>query len=94
MCSGYVPPCPVAREDPKCRTIDAPSSMGVCRKAMTGVQARVRINGPVYAGASAVMAAVDALAALLTGDRQFFWDKGSTMTAQQREAAARKGEGS
>lgn len=66
-------------------------AMGICRKAMTGVQAHVRINGPVYAGASAVMAAIDALAALLTGDWQFFWDKGSTMTAQQREAAARKG---
>ena len=51
-------------------------SLGACRRAMIlGVQSKVRINGPVYVAANAVVAAIDALAALLTGDPQFFWNK-------------------
>jgi hypothetical protein len=40
-----------------------------------GVQSKVRINGPVYVAAIAVVTAIDALKALLTDDPQFFWNK-------------------
>jgi hypothetical protein len=67
-------------------------ALGICRKVMVGALSKVRINGPVYVAAAAVIKAIDGLAAALTGDPQFFWDKGSAMTAQQRELAARKGD--
>ena len=38
----------------------------------------VKPMGTVYNAASAVMSAIDSLAELLTGDREYFWDKGST----------------
>jgi hypothetical protein len=57
---------------------------------MTDVQSKVRINGPVYHAANMVRAAVDAMATLLTGDPQHFWAQGSSMTDQQREAAAKQ----
>jgi hypothetical protein len=41
----------------------------------SGRAVEIRINGPVYVAANAVVAAIDALAALLTGDPQFFWNK-------------------
>jgi hypothetical protein len=52
------------------------ASLGACRTAMIlGVQSKVRINGPVYVAANAVVTAIDALAALLTDDPQFFRNK-------------------
>jgi hypothetical protein len=51
-------------------------ALDACRTAMIlGVQSKVRVNGPVYVAANAVVTAIDALAAQLTGDPQFFWDK-------------------
>lgn len=58
---------------------------------MIGVLSKVRIGGPVYHGASMVVAAIDAMATLLTGDPQHFWARGSTMTDQERQAEAERG---
>jgi hypothetical protein len=58
-------------------------ALGACRTAMIlGVQSRVRINGPVYVASNAVVTAIDALAALLTGDPQYFWNKAAPSKAQ------------
>ena len=61
----------------------------------------VRPFGQVYKAASAITAAIDGLAALLTGDRDYSWDNGSTgssggprqpdrQTASAAEGAARR----
>jgi hypothetical protein len=61
-------------------------SLGACRQAMIGVQAKVRINGPVYKAASAILTAIDGMAAALTGSAEYFWDAGSSPTADQRRS--------
>jgi hypothetical protein len=38
--------------------------------------ARMQINGPLYCSASAVVAAIDRLALMLTGQREYFHLKG------------------
>jgi hypothetical protein len=60
-------------------------ALGACRTAtILGVQSKVRINRPVYVAANAVVTAIDALAALLTGDPQFFWDKDAPFESLKR----------
>ena len=44
---------------------------------MIDVLRTVKPMGPAYNAASAVMSAIDGLAALLTGDRDYFHDRGS-----------------
>jgi hypothetical protein len=46
-------------------------ALRTCRQAMIGVQAKVRINSPVYHSVAIVMAAVDAMATLLTRDPEY-----------------------
>ena len=72
-------------------------ALRTCRAAMVDVCSRVKANGPVYHGASMVMAAIDAFAALLTGQRYYFSADGSTASDARREqlqdqAAREKGE--
>jgi hypothetical protein len=50
--------------------------MGVCREAITREMARMQINGPLYCSASAALAAIDGLALMLTGQREYFHLKG------------------
>ena len=52
------------------------ASMGVCREAITREMARMQIDGPLYYSASAVVAAIDGLALMLTGQREYFHLKG------------------
>ncbi len=59
-------------------TAAAVRALEACRKAMVDVLRTVKPMGNVYKAASAVISAIDGLAAILTGDREFFWDKGST----------------
>jgi hypothetical protein len=63
---------------------------------MIGVQTKVRVNGPVYHSASMVMAAIDAMATLLTRDPEHFWAPGSTVTGTagrgSKKDAIEKGE--
>ena len=44
-----------------------------CRRAMVTVLRTSKPMGPTYNGASAVMAAIDAFAEILTGNDQHFW---------------------
>ena len=48
-----------------------------CREAMIEVERHVKPTGPVYKATSAIQSGINALATLLTGDAEYFWDKGS-----------------
>lgn len=48
-----------------------------CREAMIDVLRTVKPMGPVYHGASMVIASIDAFAQLLTGERHYFSATGS-----------------
>jgi hypothetical protein len=65
-------------------------ALRACHHAVIGVQSKVHVNGPVYHSASMVMAAIDAMATLLTRDQEYLWARGSTMTGQERQAKARR----
>ena len=65
-------------------------ALRICRNAMLIIAARVRIGGEVYKRASAVIAAVDALADELTGERDYFFEPGGGATEGQRAAAESK----
>jgi hypothetical protein len=52
------------------------AAMGPCRTAITREMARMEINGPLYYSASTVIAAIDSLALMLTGQRDYFHLKG------------------
>ncbi|ACK51704.1 hypothetical protein Msil_2785 [Methylocella silvestris BL2] len=72
-------------------------ALRACREAMIGISNRVRMNGPVSQQAHVVLAAIDALAAELTGDREYFWSIGSGATegqckAKDEKAARERGE--
>jgi hypothetical protein len=61
------------------RIVDRPhllASMGVYREAITRELARMQINGPLYYSASAVVAAIDGLTLMLTGQSEYFHLKG------------------
>ena len=60
-------------------------ALRTCRAAMVDICGRVKPMGPVYHGASMVMAAIDAFATLLTGQRYYFSADGSTASESRRE---------
>jgi len=69
------------------RFVDRPrllAAMGACREAITREMARMEINGPLYYSASTVLAAIDGLALMLTGRRDYFHLKahGGSATAE------------
>jgi hypothetical protein len=51
------------------RLIDA---LGHCRQAVIEASTKVKVMGPVYQGCHMVRAAIDALATLITGSKQYF----------------------
>ncbi len=48
------------------------AAMGACRETITREQARMEISGPLYFSSSTVLAAIDGLALMLTGRRDYF----------------------
>ena len=52
-------------------------AMGFCRTAMIDVLRTVKPMGPAYHGASMVIAAIDAFAQFITGQRYYFSADGS-----------------
>ncbi len=48
------------------------AAMGGCRETITREQARMEISGPLYFSSSTVLAAIDGLALMLTGRRDYF----------------------
>ena len=47
-------------------------ALGTCRGAVTQEMATMKAAGPLYYSAAAVIAAIDALALMLTGQRDYF----------------------
>ena len=47
-------------------------ALGACRNEVCGAMAKMKASGPLYHSASAVLAAIDALALMLTGQRYYF----------------------
>jgi hypothetical protein len=62
--------------------------MRTCRQAMISASTAVRPTGAAYQGLGAAVAAIDTLAALLTGRQDYFWAVGGGATAAQREQMA------
>ena len=52
------------------------AAMGACRDVITREMARMEVNGPIYYSASSVLAAIDGLALMLTGRRDYFHLRG------------------
>ena len=55
--------------------IDRPellSALGACRTAVIREMAKMKAGGPLYYSGSTVVAAIDALALMLTGERDYF----------------------
>jgi hypothetical protein len=55
--------------------VDRPAllaALGPCRSAIIGQMARAKPAGPLYYSGATVIAAIDALALMLTGERDYF----------------------
>jgi hypothetical protein len=52
------------------------AALGECREAVIEAMAKMKVTGPLYYSASTVLAAIDALALMLTGQRAYFDLKG------------------
>lgn len=65
------------RSDMPADPAGAMRAMGFCRAAMIDVLRTVKPMGPSYHGASMVIAAIDAFAQLITGQRYYFSADGS-----------------
>jgi hypothetical protein len=52
------------------------AALGVCRSALIEASTKMKIGGPLYYSASSVIAAIDGLALLLSGERDYFHLKG------------------
>ena len=74
MTRGDMPPDPAA----------VVRALRACRETMLQVQGRVRPTGPVYHGASMVIASIDGFATLLTGERYYFSVDGSVASEERR----------
>jgi hypothetical protein len=48
------------------------AALGTCRDAVIREMARMKVAGPLYYSGSMVVAAIDALALMLTGERDYF----------------------
>jgi len=51
-------------------------ALGRCRNAIIEQMSKMRVGGPIYYSASTVIAAIDGLALMLTGERGYFHLKG------------------
>ncbi|PNG27904.1 hypothetical protein [Methylocella silvestris] len=65
-------------------------SLRACRDAMIGIAIRVRIGGQVYQMVHAVIAAIDALAAELTAEADYFMPLSPGATEGQRKVEEEK----
>jgi hypothetical protein len=55
--------------------VDRPAllmALGTCRGAVIHEMTRMKVAGPLYYSGSTVVAAIDALALMLTGERDYF----------------------
>ncbi|WP_363352342.1 cupin domain-containing protein [Methylocystis echinoides] len=63
------------------------SAIGACREKITREQSRMEICGPLYHSSSTVVAAIDGLALMLTGRRDYFHLAGHGVHEDVRNAA-------
>ncbi|WP_442754252.1 cupin domain-containing protein [Methylocystis sp. JAN1] len=63
-------------------------AMGACRESITREQARMEVCGPLYYSSSTVVAAIDGLALMLTGRRDYFHLTGHGVHEEARNAVA------
>jgi hypothetical protein len=61
-----------------------------CRDVMIETSSSVRVGGPVYHAAAMVVAAIDAMAVLLSGQRYYFSAVGGGTTESERQAIAER----
>jgi hypothetical protein len=62
--------------------VDRPAllaALGTCRSAVIQEMTKMKPAGPLYYSASTVLAAIDALALMLTGQRDYFALKGHSV---------------
>jgi hypothetical protein len=52
------------------------AALGLCRGALIEAMMKMKVGGPLYCSASSVIAAIDGLALLLSGERDYFHLKG------------------
>jgi hypothetical protein len=65
-------------------------ALRACRDAMIAVASHVKIGGAVYQAAGAVIVAIDRLATVLTGERDYFAGQGTGATQGELDAAKLK----
>jgi hypothetical protein len=68
-----------ARKSRSDRLVDRPrllAALGECRSALIEARLKMAIGGPLYYSAASVIAAIDGLALLLTGERDYFYLRG------------------
>jgi cupin 2 domain-containing protein len=63
------------------------AAIGACRKEMTREQSRMEVCGPLYHSSSTVVAAIDGLALMLTGRRDYFHLTGHGVHEDVRKTA-------
>lgn len=63
------------------------AAIGACREEMTREQSRMEVCGPLYHSSSTVVAAIDGLALMLTGRRDYFHLAGHGVHEEMRNAA-------
>lgn len=61
------------------------AALGACRTALVRSQAGMRRRSGVYRGADAVIAEIDELALVLTGDRTYFYAPGHASRQTRRD---------
>jgi len=66
------------------------AAMGDCRETITRELARMEISGPLYFSSSTVLAAIDGLALMLTGQRDHFHLRGHGVHEDSRYVPWRK----
>jgi hypothetical protein len=63
------------------------TALGECRSSVLRASLKMKVNGPLYYSAATVVSAIDGLALLLTGERDYFHlqGHGGTVSADGRE---------
>jgi hypothetical protein len=67
----------MARSDMPHNPATVVGALRACRDTMVDVMRVVKPFGPVYKAARAITTAIDAMAYLLTGEKEYFWDNGT-----------------
>jgi hypothetical protein len=70
-----------ARSDARVDRKGLLAALGECRAAVLRASVKMAVNGPLYYSAATVVSAIDGLALLLTGERDYFHLQGHGVTA-------------